>query len=282
MATVAYQQMKDFAKGWERIFRSAVCSGIAGDKRHQRAGGYHIGRKYQSRSNYSVIRPDDRRGQGPDDGSSAVDITMNRSDMILCTNRLRACYNNPNDPRRKYLNGFNGWIGRGAATRYDVYARRTKAATSDHKWHVHLEQRRRWIRDATSNAAILSILRGESVQTWLKSRGVKPAAKPAPKPVKPAPGKPAPKPKPAGIKAPPYPGRVLKRNDRQAKPDGAVKQWQQRMRERGWTSIGPADGFAGRKFETVVKAWQKQCRLPADGQVGPKTWPTPWTRPLGG
>jgi hypothetical protein len=286
MATVAYQAMKDFAKGWERIFRSAVCSGVAGDRRHQKAGGYHIGRRYQSGSNYSVVRPDDRRGCGPDDGSSAVDITMNRRDMILATTRLRSAYNNTKDPRRKYLNAFNGWVGSGAATRYDVYARRTKSASSDHKWHVHLEQRRRWIKDATSNAAILSILRGESVTTWLKSRGVKPAPRPAPKPAaKPAPGKPAPKPAPkpaGGLKAPPYPGRVLRRNDRAKKPDPAVKQFQQRMRERGWTSIGPADGLPGRKFETVVKAWQKHCRLPADGQIGPKTWPTPWTKPLGG
>jgi hypothetical protein len=280
MATVAHQAMKDFARQWERIFPSAVCSGIVGDRRHARAGGYHLGRRYQSRSNYSVVRPDDRRGCGPDDGASAVDMTMNRRDLILATNRLRAVYNNRNDPRRKYLNGFNGWIGRGSATRYDVYARRTKRATPDHKSHIHLEQRRRWIKDATSNAAILSALRGESVATWLRSRGVKaPARKPAAH-ARPAPGRPAPR--PAGVKPPPYPGRVLQRNDRQRKPDPAVKQFQQRLRDRGWASVGAADGLPGRKFEAAVKAWQRHCKLPADGKVGPKTWPTPWTRPLGG
>jgi hypothetical protein len=273
MATVAYREMKELAKGIEKIYRSAVCSGIAGDRRHARKGGYHIGRKYQPSSNYSVRRPDDRAG--PSDGSSALDMTMGRKDIVLATRRLAGAYNNRSDPRRKYLNGFNGWDGSGPATRWDVYARKTKRATSDHKWHIHLEQRRRYIRDRVSNDAILSIMRGESVAQWLARRGVV-VPRPAPKP---AAGKP--RPKPAPPKAPPYPGRVLRRNDRQRSPDAAVRQWQQQMRNRGWSSIGKADGLPGPAFERVVKAWQKNCRLPVDGTVGPKTWPTPWTRPIG-
>ena len=200
---------------------------------------------------------------------------MNRADMILATTRLATAYHNVNDPRRKYLNAFNGWDGSGDATRYDVYARRTKFATSDHKWHAHCEQRRRYIKDRTANDAILSILRGESVSTWLKSRGITTEPGPAKTPGTAAPPRPA-------VTAPPYPGRVLRRNDRATHPDRAVQQWQQRMRDRGWKSIGAADGLPGAKFEHVVKAWQKQCRIAVDGTVGPKTWPTPWTRPLGG
>lgn len=274
MSTVAYQAMREFAEGWEKIFKSAVCSGIVGDKRHERRGGYHIGRKFQSGSNYSCVRPDDRKGQGPDDGSSAVDMTMGKRDMILCTQRLKAAYDNPADPRRKYINAFNGWLGTGSATRFDIYARKTKYATPDHRWHCHLEQRRRWILDKIANEAIWSILKGESVSTWLKSRGITTTPGPAA-------GAPARKPA-TTLKAPPYPGRVLKRNDKQTKPDPAVKQWQQRMRDRGWTSIGPADGLPGRRFEAAVRGWQKTCKLGVDGTVGPKTWPTPWTRPLGG
>lgn len=270
MSTVAYQEMKAFALGWEKIYKSAVCSGIVGDKRHQARGGYHIGRKFQSPNNYSVTRPADRRGQGPDDGSSAVDMTMNRADMILCTNRLAAAFNNVTDPRRKYINAFNGWDGSGPAARFDVYARAKKDATPDHKQHCHLEQRRAYIRDKIANEAIWSILRGESVATWLKSHGIAPGPPPA------APGT-----KPAAPKAPPYPGRTLQRNDRQRAADPAIRMWQQRMRDRGWTSIGKADGFAGPKFETTVKAWQKRNGLTPDGKVGPKTWPTPWTRPIG-
>jgi hypothetical protein len=273
-ATQAYDNMGALANGWERIYRTAVCSGIRGDRRHEARGGYHIGRAFQSARNYSVIRPEDRRGNGPNDAAAAIDMTMGRKDMILCTQRLRAVYANPRDPRRKFLNAFNGWIGRGSATRYDIYARRTSKATKDHCWHCHLELRRKFVLSALAVRAILSVLRGESVATWLRSNGI--TADPGPKAsVK----KPAPK---AGVKAPPYPGRVLKRNDRQTRPDPAVKQWQQRMIDRGWKSIGRADGLPRKRFDHVVRRWQHTLKMREDGEVGPKTWPTPWTRPLGG
>lgn len=261
MATVAYEPMKEFAKGWEKIFPSAVCSGIVGDQRHARRGGYHIARNAQPPTNYSVVRPQDRKGCGPENGASAVDMTMNRRDMILSTKRLAAAYANTKDPRRRYLNAFNGWDGSGDATRYDVYARKTKSATPDHKWHVHCEQRRLYIMSKIANRAIWSILRGESVQQWLKSEGIT------------APAAPKPTPKP-----PPYPGRVLRRNDKQSKPDAALKQWQDRMVYRGWK--GKADGYFGPSTETLVKRWQQLRKLPADGEIGPKTWPTPWTTPM--
>lgn len=261
MATVAYNPMKEFAKGWEKIFPSAVCSGIVGDQRHAVRGGYHIGRSSQPKNNYSVVRPHDGPGQGPSNGASAVDMTMNKRDMVLATKRLAAAYANTKDPRRRYLNAFNGWDGSGPATRYDVFARRTKVATPDHKWHVHCEQRRLYIMSAIANRAIWSILRGESVEQWLKSEGVTPP--------KPAPSKP---------KAPPYPGRVLRRNDKATKPDAAVKQWQAQMVKRGWK--GKADGFFGPSTQTLVKRWQQLRKLPTDGEIGPRTWPTPWTTPM--
>jgi hypothetical protein len=262
MATKAYKAMRELADGFERIYHSAVCSGIVGDRRHKR--GYHRSRDDVPDGDYSVVRPDDKLGPG--DGSAGIDMTMGASDMRLATARLANAFRNTADPRRKYLNAFNGWDGGEHATRYDFYSRRTSRATSDHKWHIHLEQRRRYIADTVSNQAILSILRGESVATWLRSRGITAASGPG---------------KPLIPKPPPYPGRVLRRNDRQRTPDPAVRQWQARMRARGWTSIGVADGLPGRKFDTVVRAWQKNCRMPVDGAVGPKTWPTPWTRPLG-
>jgi peptidoglycan hydrolase-like protein with peptidoglycan-binding domain len=257
--TVAYHEMTDLAREWEKIYRSAVCSGVVGNARHARRGGYHIGRGFQSPRNYSVIRPDDR--SGPNDGSSGIDMTMNKRDMVLCTKRLAAAYYYANDPRRKYINAINGWDGSGSATRFDFYARRTGPASSDHKWHVHLEKRRRFIRDRVANRAILSLLRGETVAQWLQSCGIKTA-------------------RAATAKAPPYPGRVLQRNDRM-RPDRALRKWQERMRERGWTSIGKADGVFGGKTERVVKGWQRTVKITVDGKVGPKTWPTPWTRPMG-
>lgn len=268
-ADIAYPEMRELAEGIEKIYPTAVCSGIVGDRRHKR--GYHRARRSVPADDYSVIRPDDRRGKGPDDGAAGVDITMGRRDMMTATARLDAAFRNVDDPRRKYLNAANGWDGNdGPAVRLDFYARRRGEADRSHIWHLHLEKRRRYIRDRVANAAILSILRGDSIREWLAERGIAPAAG-----ADTVPGR-------RTLKPPPFPGRILRRNDRQTHSDPAVRQWQQRMRDRGWTSIGKADGLPGEKFGRAVKAWQRTIGLKPDGLVGRKTWPTPWTRPMSG
>jgi hypothetical protein len=267
------------AVDWEKI-NQGKCSGIVGDLAHRVRGGYHISRIDNPRGNYSIVRPQDRSG-GPDDCATAVDMSMTRTHMIICTARLVACYNDAADPRRKYINAFNGWTGTGTARRWDVYAQYTTAATDDHKWHVHLEIRRAYAESQIAATAVLSVLRGQSVAAYLRSVGVAPPARP--------PSLAAPKPAPAARpprlperKAPPTPARTLARNDKQAKPDANVKAWQQRMITRGWKSIGKADGMFGPKTESVVKRFQARCRIQVDGRIGPVTWPLPWTRPGGG
>lgn len=263
MSTLAYPPLKTFAQQFEAIFRSAVCSGICGDPAHQLRGGYHISRANQSASNYSVVRPEDRPGNGPDNAASAVDMSMNQADMVLCTRRLIAVWANDRDPRRKYINAFNGWLGTGDAVRHDFVTRKVSRASSDHKWHIHLELRRLYVLSAVAYKAVLSALRGESVAQYLISVGVKPTA-PHVK-----------------VLVPAYPGRVLKRVSVVTRPDMAVKVWQMRMIARGWKTLGSADGRFGAKTEDVVRRYQKICKVPADGHIGPKTWPLPWSRPLG-
>lgn len=279
MSTVATAPMKVLARGWEKDcgYRSARCSGIVGDLEHRRRGGPHISRQDQPRDNWSVIRPQDRPGNGPDDASAGIDMTMNTADMILCTQRLRAVWANKSDPRRKYLNAFNGYLGGANAQRFDIIALIISWATPDHKWHCHLELRRLYTLSMVAVKAILSALKGETVEQYLRSIGaaVSPARKPATPPA------PTPAPKPAPPKAPPYPGRVLQRNDRQARADPAVRQWQQRMLQRGWRALGSADGFFGAKTESVVRQMQAHCKVAVDGRIGPVTWPLPWTDPLG-
>jgi hypothetical protein len=262
MSTVAHPTFKAFAKAFENIYRSAICSGIRGDAAHQKRGGYHIGRKFQPATNYSVVRPDDCTGRGPDDAATAVDMSMSRTDMVLCTRRLIAVHTNDRDPRRKYINAFNGWLGTGDAQRWDMVARKVKYATPDHKWHIHLEIRRAYALNAVAHKAILSALRGETVAQYLISIGVKPYA-PHVK-----------------VLVPRYPGRVLKRST-STKPDPDVKLWQQRMVARGNKTIGKPDGRFGPKTEGAVRRYQKACKVGVDGQIGPKTWPLPWSRPLG-
>lgn len=269
--TVAYPLIREVANGWEKLYRSAVISGIVGDKSHAARGGYHICRACQSSGNYSVVRVDDRQGMGPSDASSAIDMTMSRADMLLCTRRLLAVWNNKSDPRRKYLNAFNGWTGSGPAIRCDMVSGKRGTASSDHKWHVHLEIRRRWVRVGAMVVGVLSALAGESVAQYLKKIGVTATV------VTPAAATGTAK----ASAAPAYPGRVLKRNDHQGKADAALKTWQARMIARGWKSLGTADGFFGARTESVVKRFQASCKLGADGAIGPKTWPKPWTQPMG-
>jgi hypothetical protein len=262
MTTVAYPAVESFAHQWQGSYRTAVCSGICGDLAHRLRGGYHISRVDQPANNYSVVRPDDRPGNGPNDAAAAVDMSMNRADMILCTRRLTAVFANDRDPRRKYVNAWNGWLGAGDAQRWDMVSRKVSRASSDHKWHIHLEIRRLYVGNAGAMKAILSAVRGESVGQYLLSVGVQPLA------VR------------ARVIVPPYPGHVLARTS-SAKSDPAVKAWQARMIARGWKTLGSADGKFGARTEDVVRRYQKACKVPVDGQIGPRTWPLPWSHPLG-
>lgn len=70
--------------------------------------------------------------------------------------------------------------------------------------------------------------------------------------------------------APAFPGRLLKYTPGAVKYDEAAKQWQQRMKDRGWKIA--VDGFYGAQSKAVCIAFQKEKGLPADGIVGPNTW----------
>jgi len=260
MATIATSQLRALGTAWRDQcgLTKATISGYVGDLAHARKGGYHISRQDQPTTNYSVIRPDDKPGNGRDDAAAAIDMTLNPKDMVTITKRLIAAYDNTEDPRRKYINAFNGTTDNKTALRWDVYGRKTIPATLDHLWHVHLEVRRKYVESDTAMKAILSVLKGESVNTYLISIG-------ALKPV---------------LAAPAYPGRVMQRNDNQKTADPELKKFVGRMLERGWSSFGANDGFFGPKVEAAVKKWQTYLNVAADGKIGPKTWPTPWTKPM--
>jgi hypothetical protein len=162
------------ADEWEKAYTSAVLSGIVGDLAHKARGGYHISREDQPKDNYSVTRADDKPGNGPSDRAAAIDMTMSTSDMIKCHTRLRTFWKNK-DPRMKYLNAWNGWDGQGDAGRYDVVKHTIGVATADHKWHIHLEIRRKYVNDMTAMRAILSMLRGENAVSTTPAAPAKPA-----------------------------------------------------------------------------------------------------------
>lgn len=162
MATLSTTSLNFLADEWEKVYKSAVLSGIVGDLAHKARGGYHISRQDQPSSNYSVTRADDKPGNGPNDRASAIDMTMSTADMIKCHVRLRDSWKNrAKDPRWKYINAWNGWDGNGGAGRYDVVTGNVGTATADHKWHIHLEIRRKYVNDMVAMRAILSLLKGE-------------------------------------------------------------------------------------------------------------------------
>lgn len=182
MATLSTASLNWLANEWEKTYKSAVLSGIVGDLAHKARGGYHISRQDQSKSNYSVIRADDKPGNGPNDRAAAIDMTMSTADMKKCHVRLRDSWKNrAKDPRWKYINAWNGWDGVGSAGRYDVVTGNVSTATADHKWHIHLEIRRKYVNDMTAMRAILSLLKGEPYSA------PKPATPAAPKPTTPTP-----------------------------------------------------------------------------------------------
>lgn len=257
MSTVATSQVKKLASDWQHKcgFKSAKLSGIVPDRSHLAKGGYHCSREDQPNPrNYSVVRPDDKGG--PSNAAAGIDMTMNAADMKSCTSRLAAAYDNSSDPRRKYINAFNGCTNGKTATRYDVYARKKSSASKDHVWHVHLSIRRKYTQSATAMTAILSLLKGESLSSYLKSVGGGGAAQ------SPGSGKPA------------FPGE-LKRNDRQSSPNANIKKVQDQLNRKGQKVT--ADGFFGAGTEKAVKAFQKSKGLDQDGMVGPKTWAALWT-----
>lgn len=256
MSTTCDPLAKWEAKEFEKCFSSAVCSGIIGDARHAARGGYHIGRKWNPRGNYSIVRTDDT--SGPDDCSSAIDMSMNKADMVLFTKRVLAVWKDKTDPRRKFFNAVNGWLGTGDAIRLDFVSGKKSRATSDHKWHGHCEGRRKWIRSKAAAEGRLSVYRGESKADYLKRIGVEPL--------------------PAGTtqpKVPEFPG-VLKRGSTGA----GVGTWQKQLLRRGYKGVGKADESFGPKCEKATRNFQKACKLTSDGIVGPKTWPVAWTKPL--
>lgn len=274
MSTRATNEMMWFAGEWQKLFGSAKFSGIVGDKAHQARGGYHIGRAYQPSSNYSVIRTDDKPGNGPNDTASAVDMNLALADMKTAHIRLRNAWAD-RDPRMNYINAWNGWDGNDGAGRYDVVKHTVDGATSDHKWHMHLEFRRKYCTSMTAMRAVLSLLSGQSLADYQK-------ASPVMVPVgSVSPIKPTAKPSKVETKAPAFPLAKDKYFAKSSKFNAHVKIAQRRLEQRGW-NLGDAgaDGYFGPTTDKVIRQFQHEKHLTVDGKLGPNTWRAIWEAPI--
>jgi len=172
MTTLAHDETKYIANNWETYYVSAVFSGIVGDAAHQKKNSYHNSLEDNpDQHGFSNTRPDDAAPPGtwPRNLAAAIDMSMSPTDMKLCCDRLWGVwYNRASDPRAQYINAFNGWFNdSNPAKRYDFVSGQISETSSDHKWHTHLSIRRKWVTSRVASDAILSILRGETVQQYL-------------------------------------------------------------------------------------------------------------------
>lgn len=255
MTTKAHSLTTQFARDWEALLPSATFSGIVGDQAHRLRGGYHISIEDQGSGNYSVTRVDDKAppGNWPRDLAAGVDMSMSKADMITTYNRVMVVWTNPDDPRRKFFNAVNVYDGVGDAERLDFVTNQRSYASPDHKWHNHLEIRRRYVTDPRAYDAGLSMLRGEGLMAYLERTGQAPVPPPA------VGGKP-------GTRTLRYvPGSTFAQMMK-----GEDVAYVQRFI--GEKRMGKADGVAGPKFAEGVRWYQGIRGIERDGVVGKVTW----------
>lgn len=134
--------------------------------------GYHNSRKQCSPYDYSVVDPEDQRGPG--DKACALDWTFpeaQRGDyerIALYTSRLLKSAKDVNDPR---LNGWREFYGQSdwdsAVEGWDCRYGYAVTSDSSHLWHIHLSESREHATSWDNKEALLSVLKGQTVEQWL-------------------------------------------------------------------------------------------------------------------
>jgi peptidoglycan hydrolase-like protein with peptidoglycan-binding domain len=235
--------------------------------------GYHSYRDRLKKTDYSVEDvANDRKGSGTK--CSAIDLSMSDAAMRKYSKRLDAAMRARD--KRLFIDGkpilreFIGTKDSKSVYCYVLVGGKQLGVGADsgpdsgrdksHLWHIHLSFIRLFNESRDAMERVLSILKGESEDAWLRRHGVvtdkpKPQPTPAKPPVKPT----------GGLPSHARGSREVKEGMR-----GTDVQWVQK-----WISskhIGPADGIAGPRFTAGVKWYQNMRGLRADGIVGPKTW----------
>jgi peptidoglycan hydrolase-like protein with peptidoglycan-binding domain len=136
-----------------------------------RKPGYHNSRDHLPSDDYSVAQFAVDR-EGPASEGSAIDWTFpsaqagNYADISKYSKRLYAA-RNEGDERTKYIREFFGQIDSDSSVEgWDFSKNRASSSDSSHLWHIHISIHRKYINDAYAMKAILSILKGESLETW--------------------------------------------------------------------------------------------------------------------
>lgn len=247
------EEMWAFWLAFQALEPSVRLGGIYANK-----SGYHNTRQANQANwpgNYSVRLAADL--QGPSDKAAAIDLTFpdaqaGRYETIMVySDRLLRSGKDPHDERGNFLREFYGQADADQEVEGWDY-QSDKPVTSDrkHLWHIHISVLRAHVANPKAFRALLSILKGETVEAWRAAE----AGNPAPPPAAP------PAPPPASGKTTPG-SRTIKRGSR-----GSDVAFLQR-----WLGIDD-DGVFGPVTEAAVRRYQRMRGLKVDGIVGPNTW----------
>lgn len=166
MTTLAPASLLWLSSAWRNVIPNSVFSGIVGDKNH--TYGYHISREDLLEPDYSTELADDLLG--PNNLASAIDMSMNTTDMKLVTSRLIASAKDANDERLNRVREFIGTVNGSTVVGVDtqLYPSDVVPGYGDngHLSHVHISFSRRYANDKGAAAAVLSIVAGMTVQQW--------------------------------------------------------------------------------------------------------------------
>lgn len=158
--------------GMKALEPKSQLGGILARKR-----GYHNSRDHLPSDDYSVGQFEVDR-QGPDNESGAIDWTFpdaqagNYATISKYSKRLYAARNDADDSRTKYIREFFGQIDSDSTVEgWDYTKNRASTSDSSHLWHIHISIHRKYVNDPLAMRAILSILRGESLDTFKANTG---------------------------------------------------------------------------------------------------------------
>lgn len=184
------QQMWDFWLAFKAFEPSVLLGGIYANK-----PGYHNTRNNLPASDYSV-REFAADREGPADKAAAIDLTFpnaqhgDYSTIEKYSQRLYNSGKDAHDERGNYLREFFGQTDTDGTVEgwdFQKVGNSTSADTS-HLWHIHLSFIRKYVTDPAAFGAVLSILTGESVETW-RAKG-KPSVPSTDHPTQPSTGDP--------------------------------------------------------------------------------------------
>lgn len=160
---------------WEQMLALEPSSKLGGI--YANKPGYHNARGNLPSWDYSVCDNPPDQG-GPPDKAAAIDWTFvdaqagNYSTISKYTKRLINSGKDPNDPR---LNGWREVYGQADSDNYvegyDFRYQCDVTSDSSHLWHIHLSENRDQTTSQKNKEALLSVLKGESVDQWLGGKG---------------------------------------------------------------------------------------------------------------